>query len=525
MRCLLLLIGLFTLKSAIGQNEALDSLYVVLKEHPKEDTVRVKILFSICHREVPFHPTKNKALAEEALRISTRLNFTRGIGNANRYIADYYKITGDYPLAIKHTYEMLRAFEDISYTLGINQAYQLLGILYDEEGDLEKATTYYHKAIELCKRTGLKKELAYCYNNIAGMYFNVSEFDKALDFYLKSIEIRNEIKDERGLSTSYGNLAAVYVKQEKYDDALAYFERALPLAIKLDYLERIANIYEGIGELHALTGNYEKAESYLLNAVTLEKKISNKKLLQTTHHQLALLETKQRRFEKALQYTQLENRYKDSIYTEDKAKQIAEVEARYQVEKIAQAIQLLERDKRIQSLWTKILIAVLALLIIASIMIYRLQRFREHKNRQILNLEIDQLLLQQKELSEKYKNALTSGEETPTESQDQSLLKKAIKIVEDNIGDSAFNVESMAKEIGMSRTSLHRKIKAITGFPPSELIRNIRLRKAAAMLLNQTESVSQIGYTVGFEDQSYFSKSFKKQFGVPPSEYLRSKAS
>jgi len=184
---------------------------------------------------------------------------------------------------------------------------------------------------------------------------------------------------------------------------------------------------------------------------------------------------------------------------------------------------LLERDKRIQVLWTSILITVLTLIVISSVVIYRLLLYRERKNRQILNLEIDQLENQHKELSEKYKNVLADGCEQPMDSLDQSLLKKAIKIVEDNIGDSTFSVESMAKEIGMSRTNLHRKIKSITGFPPSELIRNIRLRKAAALLLNQTESVSQIGYTVGFEDHSYFSKSFKKQFGVPPSEYLRSR--
>jgi len=522
MRYITLLIGLFIFTSAIGQNKSLDSLYLVLKAHPKEDTVRVKILISICAREYQFHPTKNKALAEEALKLSTKTRFVRGIGNAHRYIAEYHKIIGDYPEALTHTYEMLRAFERISYTLGINQAYQFLGILFDEAGDREKSATYYNKAIELCKAHDLKKDLGYCYNNLAGMYFGYSEFDKALEYYLKSIEIRREIKDERGLSTSYGNLASVYVKQKKYNEALIYFEKALPLAKKLYHLERMAYIYESIGEMYTSTNKYQNAETYLLNAIALEKKINNKKQLQTTYGYLAALETKRKNFEKALQHVELANRYKDSIYTEDKAKQIADIEAHYDIEKKDQAIELLERDRRIQLLRTNILIAALILLAVASVVTYRLLVYRERKNRQILNLEIDQLETQHKELSEKYKNALTSGKEESMDSQEQSLLKKAIKIVEDNIGNSEFNVETLAKEIGMSRTNLHRKMKAITGFPPSELIRNIRLRKAAALLLNQSESVSQIGYIVGFEDHSYFSKSFKKQFGVPPSEYLRS---
>ena len=304
---------------------------------------------------------------------------------------------------------------------------------------------------------------------------------------------------------------------------MAYFEKALPLAKKLDYLERMANIYESMGEMYTLMGKYDKAEIYLFNALSLEKRINNKRMLQTTYNHLAALETKRNRFENALLYFESANVYKDSIYTEDKAKQIAVIETKYDVEKKDQEIQLLERDKRIQFLWTNILVTALIFLVVMSIAAYWILLYREQKNRQILNLEIDQLETQHKELSEKYKNVLTSGTEQSMESQDQSLLKKAIKIVEDNIGDSTFSVESMAKEIGMSRTNLHRKIKGITGLPPSELIRNIRLRKAAVLLLNQAESVSQIGYTVGFEDHSYFSKSFKKQFGVPPSEYLRSK--
>jgi AraC-like DNA-binding protein len=117
---------------------------------------------------------------------------------------------------------------------------------------------------------------------------------------------------------------------------------------------------------------------------------------------------------------------------------------------------------------------------------------------------------------------LLGENEKQIESQDQRLLKKAIGVVEDNMSDPSFNVEKMAREMGMSRANMHRKIKAVTGFSPSELIRTIRLRKAAPMILNQVNSVSQISIAVGFEDHSYFSKSFKKQFGVPPSEYAQS---
>jgi len=73
-----------------------------------------------------------------------------------------------------------------------------------------------------------------------------------------------------------------------------------------------------------------------------------------------------------------------------------------------------------------------------------------------------------------------------------------------------FGVELMAKQLGMSRTNMHRKIKALPDFHPVNLIRNIRLRRAAHLLKNQTDSIAQIKFfQSGFEDHSYFSKSFK----------------
>jgi len=209
-----------------------------------------------------------------------------------------------------------------------------------------------------------------------------------------------------------------------------------------------------------------------------------------------------------------------SYHAEHSPKQIVEFETPLNKEQI---IQLLEHDKKIQRYWINILTAVLILLVVFFIVIYFLLRIREQKNSQVLNLEIDNLAAQQKELSEKHKNILAAGKENSIDSHDQRLLKKAIEVVENNLNNPLFGVEQMAKEIGMSRTNLHRKIKATTGFPTSELIRSIRLRKAAALLLNKSYNVTQVGLQVGFEDHSYFSKSFKKQFGVPPSEYFRSR--
>jgi transcriptional regulator GlxA family with amidase domain len=137
----------------------------------------------------------------------------------------------------------------------------------------------------------------------------------------------------------------------------------------------------------------------------------------------------------------------------------------------------------------------------------------------MLNIEIDYLTQQRQETEDKYKASLLKEPEEQFESQDQKLLKLAISTVENNISDTQFGVEKMAEQMNMSRTNLHRKLKTIMGLPPSELIRTIRLKKAARLILSKVDSVSQIAIVVGFDDYAHFSKSFKKHFGVPPTNY------
>ncbi len=172
--------------------------------------------------------------------------------------------------------------------------------------------------------------------------------------------------------------------------------------------------------------------------------------------------------------------------------------------------------------WLSIVISLLALGAIFWIAIHLLPKRQEQKNLQTLKMEMGLLAEQHKELAEKYKGLLAAGISDSVESVDQRLLRKAIEAIEFNMSNPLFGVDLMARHMAMSRTNLHRKIKAITGISPSELIRNVRLKKAALLLINKADSVSQISFIVGFEDQSYFSKAFKKQFGVSPSEYAQS---
>lgn len=102
---------------------------------------------------------------------------------------------------------------------------------------------------------------------------------------------------------------------------------------------------------------------------------------------------------------------------------------------------------------------------------------------------------------------------------DEEFMNKVIKIIEDNVGEDNFNVECMADILCMSHSSLLRKIKSVFNMSPVELIRLIKLKKAAELIQEGKHLIGDICYMVGISSPSYFSKLFFKQFGISPKDF------
>jgi AraC-like DNA-binding protein len=102
---------------------------------------------------------------------------------------------------------------------------------------------------------------------------------------------------------------------------------------------------------------------------------------------------------------------------------------------------------------------------------------------------------------------------------DEQFLTRVKDAIHTKLSDDKLSVDFIAEEIGFSRTQLYRKVKAVTGLPVNELIRHYRMHRAAQLLQQRWGAVSQVAYEVGYSNPSYFSKVFKEEFGVLPSEY------
>ena len=139
-----------------------------------------------------------------------------------------------------------------------------------------------------------------------------------------------------------------------------------------------------------------------------------------------------------------------------------------------------------------------------------------------LHLTIDNLIDNVRRLKGKFSGALKQDdkvEKIEVKGNDEELMERIMKVVNENMSDSDFNVEKMCDEVGVSRTQLHRKLKEMTGVPTSEFLRNIRLNEAARLIREGKINITQVSYMVGFANNSHFSTAFKKYFGMSPTEY------
>ncbi len=141
-----------------------------------------------------------------------------------------------------------------------------------------------------------------------------------------------------------------------------------------------------------------------------------------------------------------------------------------------------------------------------------------------LQVRVKNLINQRKKLREKFRQEfITEPEEQSLISPDDQLLQKILKILNRHIPEPEFNIDQMSGEMNMSRMQMYRKVNAITGHTPKDLLQTIRLKKAATLFDSGVDNVSQVMHQVGFNNQSYFAKCFRKLYKINPSEYLKSK--
>lgn len=140
----------------------------------------------------------------------------------------------------------------------------------------------------------------------------------------------------------------------------------------------------------------------------------------------------------------------------------------------------------------------------------------------LLKARIKNLLENRRKLQERFsQDVILTPKEISITSADELFLERLQKVLDEHLTNSEFSASVFCEAMGVSRMQLHRKMKALTGYSTTEFIRNQRLKLAKQLIEQDKISISEVGYTVGFNDPSYFSKCFKQEFGQSPTDFLK----
>lgn len=169
--------------------------------------------------------------------------------------------------------------------------------------------------------------------------------------------------------------------------------------------------------------------------------------------------------------------------------------------------------------WAKLLYILMALSAGAILLNLYLQRKREKMERDY-EMKVDKLFELHEEARRQFADSTRiAPEKIKATHMEDALIARMTKAIAQNMDNTNYSVDQLARDIGMSRANLYKKLQSALGITPNDFIRNVRLKRAAQLLLETDEPVNQIALMVGFQAPRYFSQCFRNVFGMTPSEY------
>lgn len=346
--------------------------------------------------------------ANNALNLYEKLDSINAKGRIYLSKSQLYYDKGDMDSTLANLNKAFNILEAGSDYRSLIKIFNIYGLVAFEQGEYSKATEYYYKSLDLCNEKSYTEDMASIYNNLAMVYADWQKYDEALKCLMNAYELFHEKKDFINEGTTLSNIGFIYSQLQNYEEALKYIrkainlnssignKRSLALALgelgrtfwnngnrdsSLIYIQQALDIcndidakslsivfIENLGYAFKEMGNYQKALEYfsLSHSIAIELGLTQRYLGNYANfYELYLI---QKNYPKALEYYKKYSELKDSLFTEEKHKQIAELETKYETEKHIEQNKLLESENKVQSLQLKKNRAFLYSIVIISIL-------------------------------------------------------------------------------------------------------------------------------------------------------------
>ena len=373
--------------ASLAQLPSVDSLKEQLQQHSSNDTIRVNLYNSLSFQYQWISFDTSLMYANRAREIAEKINFQRGVATASFRQAHCLWALGDSDRAIEKGLRAVRIAEENNFVDVKAESYRILAISYRDQQEIGKAVWYIRTAEALALQEKKWDLLARVYNLAGVIECTRNKNDSARIYFDKSLDITAKHSITKfHVSQALSNIGELYLPGNP-DEALRYFDEALESAKQTHNRSAQAGIMADIGRAYIIKKRYRDANEYLKKSLALARELGLKRVIRHAYMALAELNMEQGNTTAGLSYMQSYYDVRDSLLNGSKTRQIVELETRFESEKQQQKIQLLEQEKKIQSLWTNVLVVGSIMLMIGLIIIYDLHKQRSAKARQLLDTQ------------------------------------------------------------------------------------------------------------------------------------------
>ena len=338
----------------------------------------------------------------KALSIREKLKQDVKVAGIYTNIATVLMRQSKFEEALAINFKSLKIFEKVGDE--VKQAISLgnIGNLYYELEQNKPAEQFYRKSLALARKTNHLITIGNDLVNIGGLKFeygvqfdklvNVQELDSALIYFSEAETVLNTINATYNLAAVYNNIGRIYAIKQNHKKALDYYEKALKAREILEDKYGIGLSYINLAETERLLGNNTKCIDYLIKASDIFLSLKNYLNLKQAYAKLAEAYELKKDYPASLKYYQLFASYKDSIYNEDNAKQMAEMQTKYDVEKkdleLAKNKAEIETKEKQAYIKNIIIIAIVVLMLLVAITGFLFYRKKQIEQQAKLDAEI-----------------------------------------------------------------------------------------------------------------------------------------
>lgn len=304
---------LFHPASCFPQSNKIDSLENELKN--SVDTSKINILNALSVEYRKKNPAKALEHSHEALKLSAKIDFKKGIGNSYSAIGAIYFVQGDFDKALEQYSKALSVREGISDKKGIANSLNSIGNVNINQGNYEKALKNYLKSLEICEFIGDKKSMPL--SNIATSYFYTGNYEKALEYYIKALKTFEQLGNRELMINPSLGVGNVYKAGGNYESALTYYKQAMAISTEVQSQAGLNKSLTNIGNVYEKLKNNDTALVYYLKSLRITEEIKDKTATAISLMNIGNIYSNKKNYEKALEYYERALLINDDIENKD----------------------------------------------------------------------------------------------------------------------------------------------------------------------------------------------------------------